>query len=224
MILAERSRFLPFALLSAAALATAALATAAAAPAPARPAAPGDSSAAMPGAVGAPAAPGAVAVPGAVASAAARRVEIPGGPAGKPFPYTVELPAGWQVIHGEDMPGVFLGPAGLVHPEIDPRAIYVRISPASLADPAAVVSNIKASAPADNSWTAPIVEVREVGGMRGVLVRMDSGAGVQARSTLVLKLPLGATSVDFMATAPRDEFERQLATYQRVMFSVLPVR
>jgi hypothetical protein len=214
MSLPERSRFLPFALLAAAALAAAA-----AAPAPAKPAAPGDSSTAVPvGAVGAPA------VPGAVASAAVRRVEIPGGPAGKPFPYTVELPAGWQVIHGEDMPGVFLGPAGLVHPEIDPRAIYVRISPASLADPAAVVTNIRASAPADNSWTAPIVEVREVGGMRGVLVRMDSGAGVQARSTLVLKLPLGATSVDFMATAPRDEFERQLATYQRVMFSVLPVR
>jgi hypothetical protein len=86
-----------------------------------------------------------------------------------------------------------------------------------------VVANINKSEAADNTWSAPLVEVHEVGGVRGVLVRMDSGAGVQARSTLVLKMPLGQTSVDFMATAPRDEFEHQLATYQRVMFSVLPV-
>jgi hypothetical protein len=261
MILPERSRFLPLAVLLAAAFAGPAAAsllaatgstaeiavlqggssTAPAAPpsaaagpaAGAPPATPPTLATSTPPATAAtpptsaiPGAPATAATPAGAAAAtstAARRMEIPSGPAGKPFPYTVELPAGWQVMQGEAMPGVFLGPAGIVHPETDPRAIYVRISPASLADPAAVVMNIKASAPADNSWTAPIVEVREVGGMRGVLVRMDSGAGIQARSTLVLKLPLGQTSVDLMATAPRDEFERQLAMYQRVMFSVLPV-
>jgi hypothetical protein len=224
MILPERSRFLPPTLLLAAALAAPAFGSTGGAELAVRQ---GGSStapaAAPPAAAGLAAAGGAAGAP-PTGGAAARRMEIPGGPAGKPLPYTVELPAGWEMIHGEAMPGTFLGPAGMTHPETDPRAIYVRISPASLADPAAVVSNIKASAPADNSWTAPLVEVREVGGMRGVLVRMDSGAGVQTHSTLVLKLPLGQTSVDFMASAPRDEFERQLATYKRVMFSVLPVR
>lgn len=184
----------------------------------------------------APAAPAAVAAPaGAAASIApsvtsgqsgspeqARRVGLP-GPDGKPFPYTVELPAGWQVQSSKNLPGMFLGPAAGSAPESDTRMIYVRVSPASLLDPEAVVANIKQSA-ATADWSAPMVEVREVHGVRGVLVRMDSGSGDQARSTLVLKLPLGRSSVDFMASAPRAEFERLLPGYQRVILSVLPVR
>ena len=119
--------------------------------------------------------------------------------------------------------GVFLGPAGVAEPETDTRMIYVRISAASVIDPEAVAANIR-KPPADKSWSAPVVEVRDVGSVRGVLVRIDSGSGDQARSTLVLKLPLGQTSVDFMASAPRADFERRLADYQRVLLSVLPAR
>jgi hypothetical protein len=195
-------------------------ATAPAAAAGARTAAP-PSAAAGPAAAAAPTGPAASAGP-AAASGPARRVALP-GPDGKPYPYTVEIPAGWQVLFSKDVPGVFLGPASGLEPEKDVRMIYVRVSPASVLDPEAVVANIKKSA-AGATWSAPLVEVREVGGVRGVLVRMDSGSGADARSTLVLKMPLGQTSVDFMASAPRAAFEGLLPGYQRVILSVLPVR
>jgi hypothetical protein len=169
-----------------------------------------------------PAAPAASATP-AAPSGAARRVPLP-GPDDKPFPYTIEIPAGWQVLLSKTVPGVFVGPASALEPEKDVRMVYVRVSPASMLDPEAVVANIKKSDAADDSWSAPLLEIRELGGVRGVLVRMDSGSGAEARSTLVLKMPLGKTSVDFMASAPRAEFERLLPVYQRVILSVLPVR
>ena len=151
------------------------------------------------------------------------RVPLP-GPDGKTFPYTVEIPAGWQVLFSKSVAGVFVGPASALEPEKDERMIYVRVSSVSLIDPEAVVANIKKSDAADDTWAAPLVEVREIGGVRGVMVRMDSGSGAEARSTLVLKMPLGQTSVDFMASAPRAEFERLLPGYQRIILSVLPVR
>ena len=181
--------------------------------------------AALAGAAGSPPAAPPATAQAAQPSAAGqpRRVALP-GPDGKPFPYTIELPAGWQVQSSKTVPGLFLGPAAAGEPENDPRMIYVRVSPASLLDPEAVVANIKKSDAADDRWSAPLVEVREIGGVRGVLVRMDSGSGDQARSTLVLKMPFGQSSVDFMASAPRAEFESRLAGYQSVILSVLPVR
>jgi hypothetical protein len=149
------------------------------------------------------------------------RIQIP-GPGGKTLPYSIELPPGWQAVSGKDLPGVFLGPPGMSKPENDPRAIYVRASTASLADPSAVVANIRKNEAGQTSWTAPIVEVREVGGVHGVLVRMDSGAGAEARSTMVLKMPYGQSSLDFMVSAQRDDFERRLAGYQRLLFSLQP--
>lgn len=156
--------------------------------------------------------------PAAPAGAEYQRVELPGGE-GKPFPYTVEIPKDWQVREVEGIPGVWLGPAG-AEPPNDPRLIYVRISLGSLANPEQVVTNIKANDAKQEEWSAPLAEVREVGGVKGVLVRMDSGAGDAARSTLALKLPLEAGGVDFMASAKRDEFEKLRPTYERVLLSV----
>jgi len=150
-------------------------------------------------------------------AAGPRRIELPGAP-GKPFPYTVELPAGWQMRQVEGIPGVWLGPADAKPPE-DPRLIYVRISPNSLANPEQTVANIRA-ADEKQPWSAPQVDVKEVGGVRGVLVRMDSGEGDKARSTLVLKLPLEGGGVDFLGSAPRAEFEKLRPVYEKVLFSV----
>ena len=169
----------------------------------------------------APATPPPAAAPAGPPREPTRRITIP-SPDGKIFPYTIEVPASWQVQSSKTVAGVFLGPAGVAEPESDARMIYVRVSPASVLDPEAVAANIKQNP--DQSWSAPLVEVRDVGGVRGVLVRIDSGTGDEARSTLVLKLPLAQTSLDFMASAPRAEFERQLAGYQRVLLSVLPAR
>jgi hypothetical protein len=146
-----------------------------------------------------------------------QRIELPGAP-GKPFPYTVEIPAGWQMRQVQGIPGVWLGPSD-AQPPNDPRLVYVRISPTPLADAAQTAANIRKADEAQ-PWSAPLVEVREIAGTRGVLVRMDSGEGAAARSTLVLKLPLEAGGVDFLGSAPRAEFEKLLPIYEKVLFSV----
>jgi hypothetical protein len=163
--------------------------------------------------------PPAAPAPAAPAADGPRRIELPGAPE-EPFPYTVEIPGGWQMQEVEGIPGVWLGPTDAKPPN-DPRLIYVRISPTSVADPAQTVANIRA-ADEKQPWSAPLVEVREISGVRGVLVRMDSGEGDAARSTLVLKLPLQTGGVDFMGSAPRAEFEKLLPVYEKVFFSVRP--
>lgn len=146
------------------------------------------------------------------------RIGLP-GTADKPFPYTVEVPTGWTVKDSKDMPGLWLGPADAQPPQ-DPRLVYVRISPAKLDDPEKAAANIRANDAKDDSFSAPLVEVRDLEGIKGVLVRLDSGSGDKARSTLVLKLPFESGGVDFLAGAPRAEFEKLLPTYQRVLLSV----
>lgn len=159
------------------------------------------------------------AVTGTATAPGYRRIELPGGE-GQPFPYTVEVPEDWKVHEVPKTASLWLGPAS-AEPG-DPAMILVRISPASLADPAAVAANIKASDAADPKWSAPLVELREVHGVQGILVRMDSGEGDAARSTLALKLPLPKTSVDFMASAPQAQFESLRPSYERILFSVEP--
>jgi len=145
-----------------------------------------------------------------------RRLELPAAP-GQTFPYTVEVPADWQVLTLKDAPGIWLGPSGAQPPD-DPRLVYVRISPVSLASPEAIVAAIKASDAKDDTWSAPLVEVRKVGGVEGVLVQMDD----KARSSLTLKMPLAKTSVDFIGSAKREDFARLRPSYERVLFSVRP--
>lgn len=166
----------------------------------------------------APSAPApAPAAPAFKISAQPQRIELPGGP-GKPFPYTVEIPGGWQMRQVQGIPGVWLGPAD-AQPPSDPRLIYIRISPTALTDAEKTAANIR-TADASQPWSAPLVEVREVDGIRGVLVRMDSGEGDAARSTLVLKLPLETAGVDFLGSAPRAEFEKLRPVYEKVFFSI----
>ncbi len=148
---------------------------------------------------------------------AMQRIELPGAP-GKPFPYSVDIPAGWQMRQVEGIPGVWLGPKD-AEPPNDPRLIYVRLSPTPMDDPAKTVANIRA-ADEKQPWSAPFVEAREVNGIKAVLLRMDSGEGAKARSTLVLKLPLEGGGVDFLGSAPRAEFAKLLPAYQKVFFSV----
>jgi len=144
------------------------------------------------------------------------RLELPAAP-GQTFPYTVEVPADWQVLTLKDAPGIWLGPSGAQPPD-DPRLVYVRISPVSLASPEAIVAAIRASDAKDDTWSAPLVEVRKVGGVEGVLVQMDD----KARSSLTLKMPLAKTSVDFIGSAKREDFARLRPSYERVLFSVRP--
>ncbi|HBL26916.1 MAG TPA: hypothetical protein DD490_08790, partial [Acidobacteria bacterium] len=137
---------------------------------------------------------------------------------GKPFPYTVAVRAGWKIHQVKDVPGVFLGPADAAAPN-DPRLVYVRLSPTPMTDPQKTAENIRA-ADAAQPWAAPFVEPREVNGIPAVLLRMDSGEGDQARSTLVLKLPAEKGGVDLLGSAPRAEFAKLLPVFQKVLFSV----
>jgi hypothetical protein len=138
---------------------------------------------------------------------------------GSGLPYSVELPEGWEVRQVEGFPGLWLGPADAV-PPADPRLVWVRGSRTSMAQPERVVANLRAKDEAEGDWSAPVLEIREVDGLRGVLTRMDSGEGEEAQSTLILKLPLASLAVDFVASAPRAEFERQLPLYERILASV----
>jgi len=149
---------------------------------------------------------------------ALKHVELPPDPSGQPFPYTLDVPAGWEMRRVKDVPGVFLGPADAVPPN-DPRLVYVRLSPTPMNDPQKTVESIRA-ADEKSPWSAPFLEAREVNGIPAVLLRMDSGEGDKARSTLVLKLPHGQGGVDLLGSAPRAEFAQLLPVYQKVFFSV----
>ena len=138
---------------------------------------------------------------------------------GQALPYTIEIPAGWQVRQVEGFPGLWLGPAEATPPN-DPRLVWVRGSRASMAKPEEVAANIRAGDEKATEWSAPRVEVREVGGLRGILIRMDSGEGEAARSTLTLRMPFAGQAIDFMASAPRAEFETRLPLYERILLSV----
>jgi hypothetical protein len=152
------------------------------------------------------------------------RVELrPSAPGvkGEPLPYTIEVPEGWQTRQVEGYPGLWLGPADAKPPE-DARLIWVRGSQVPLAEPEKVVANIKANDEKDPSWSAPRVEVRDVGGVRGILIQTLSGEKDKARGTLTLKMPLANASLDFIGSAPAAELPKMLPLYERILLSVRP--
>lgn len=141
---------------------------------------------------------------------------------GKPLPYTIEVPKDWQARQVADYPGLWIGPADAKPPE-DPRLIWVRGSQVPLAEPEKVVANVKANDEKDPTWSAPRVEVREVGGVRGVLIQTLTGEKDKARGTLTLKMPLANVSLDFIGSAPAAELPKMLPLYERILLSVRPV-
>jgi hypothetical protein len=140
---------------------------------------------------------------------------------GAALPYTLEVPQDWQVRQDANFPGLWIGPADAKPPE-DPRLIWVRGSKVSLADPAAIVANIKANDAAHPEWSAPRVEALTVGGAKCVLVQMENGEGDKARTSLTLKVPFQTVSVDFIASSPRADFAKMQPTYERILLSVQP--
>src|SRR5436305_15124053 len=141
---------------------------------------------------------------------------------GKPLPYTIEVPKDWQARQFEGFPGLWIGPADAKPPE-DPRLIWVRGSQVPLAEPEKVVANVKANDEKDPTWSAPRVEVREVGGVRGVIFQTITGEKDKARGSLTLKLPLANVSLDFIGSAPVAELQKMLPLYERILLSVRPV-
>ena len=142
---------------------------------------------------------------------------------GSSLPYTIEVPDGWELREDKGYPGLWLGPADAKLPS-DPRLVWVRGSRTSLLDPQDAAAKVRAGDEKDASWSASVVEVKEVGGVKGVLVRMDSGEGAEARSTLVLKMPFYNMALDFLVSGPRAEFEKMLPVYEQILFSVRPNR
>jgi hypothetical protein len=162
----------------------------------------------------------AVAPAPAAPAAAARRVTLPAA-AGRAIPFTVEVPAGWVAREAAGAPGVWLGPAG-ARPDGEAPMLQVLPSAAPLGDPAEVAAAIRSAGPMAHGWSAPVVEEREVAGLHGVLVQLDSGEGETARTTLALKLPAPAGSVAFMISARRAEFARRRPLFTSILLSVRP--
>lgn len=165
------------------------------------------------------AASGRAAAPAASPKAAGGYHRVTLGPASNPFPYDIEIPDGWDVRHDKGFDGIWLAPPDAVLGK-DPRTVYVRISPSPMPDAATVIANIKKSDAEKPEWSAPELSAKKVGNVEGVLVRMDSGLGPAARSTLTLKVPLAPHSVDFMASASRAEFDKLRPLWERMLFSV----
>jgi len=140
---------------------------------------------------------------------------------GKALPYTLEVPRDWQVRQVDGFPGLWIGPADAKPPE-DPRLIWVRGSQVALAEPEKIVANIRENDASHAEWSAPRVEARTVGGVRCVLVQMESGEGDKARTSLTLKVPFQTVSVDLVASAAKPEFPKMLPTYEKILFSVQP--
>jgi hypothetical protein len=173
--------------------------------------------------------PAAPAPPAAKTPAAYHRIELKPsmGPTGaRPLPYTIEVPEGWQPRQEQGFPGLWIGPPDAKIPD-DARLIFVRGSMAEMDDVAKVAANIRANDAADATWSAPLVAVKDLGGVRGLLVRMDRKEGNAVLSTLTLKMPLdtGAKklSVDFIASATAAEMDRRQAEYERILLSVRPL-
>ncbi len=150
------------------------------------------------------------------------RLTLPSASPQFPFPYTIEVPDGWTARQVPNDPGLWIGPAD-AKPNEDPRFVYVRISTVSLADPDSVAAAIRANDAKDDAWKANVVAVRDVHGVRGVLVQVDRGKDAEARSSLTLKLPLPKTSVDFVGQAKQADFPKQRALYERILLSAQPV-
>lgn len=148
------------------------------------------------------------------------RIELSAG-AGKSLPYSLEVPTGWEARQVAGFPGLWIGPTDAKPPE-DPRLVWVRGSMVALDEPDKVVANIRANDAADAKWSAPRVEVKEVGGVRGVLVQMNTGEGDKARSSLTLKLPLAKVSLDIVTSATPAEFPQRLPLYERILLSARP--
>lgn len=154
---------------------------------------------------------------------AVHRVTLSAG-AGKDLPYSIEIPRDWTMRQESGYPGLFVGPAD-AKPE-DPRLIWVRGSQVSMADPAQVAANIRASDAKADQWSAPRIEEKEVGGVKSLLVRLDTQDTKNpgsTRSTLILKLPLGQAGLDVVASAEKSELDRRLPEYERILLSVRPV-
>lgn len=145
---------------------------------------------------------------------------LPAIPDQGPFPYTLDVPAGWEVHADPEVPGFWVGPPGS-HAAEGGELIYVRSSPVELVDPAQVADSIRATAAQSPEWSAPRVQVVEKRGgtVQGLWVEMVR----PERTTLVVKLPLGAKSVDFMASAPPAALEELRPLLTRILESVRPV-
>jgi hypothetical protein len=152
------------------------------------------------------------------ASGPPRRIELPAA-GGQAIPFTVEVPAGWKARAVPGAPRVWVGPPS-ARPDGETPMLHVLVSTAPLGDPQRVVESVRAGAGGALGWTAPLAEVRAVGGLRGVLVQLDSGEGETARSTLALKLPAPRGSVDFMLSARRADFERLRPLFTSILTSV----
>lgn len=151
---------------------------------------------------------------------AVQRVTLSAG-AGKDLPYSIEIPRDWTMRQEQGYPGLFVGPAG-AKPDA-PGMIWVRGSKVSMADPAQVAANIRTTDAQADDWTASRLEEREVGGIKALLVRLDTKHGEATRSTLILKLPLGDSGLDVLASAEKSELDKRLREFERILLSVRPV-
>jgi hypothetical protein len=129
------------------------------------------------------------------------------------YPYTVEVPSGWQVHQGDFL---WLGPAEAVDfDRMTPDVVGITAGLAPLANPEQVAENLKR-----NLKGFRFAIVKEVGGVRGVLAEFEEVRGATTFTVYSLMLPTGSGSLQFIARTPRPNFLAYRAHYDHIFFSV----
>ena len=151
-----------------------------------------------------------------------RRIPLPSRTDAGSYPYTIEIPADWQVLREIPQPGIFLGPES-GSPDEHPEMILVRPSAADASDLPALVETIRGNLPRV-PWEAGELEIRTLGDdLEGLWLRMDVDRE-SPRKTVVLKLPLPeGGSVDVLGSAPAERYPELAEHYERILMSVRPV-
>jgi Protein of unknown function (DUF4238) len=129
------------------------------------------------------------------------------------YPYTIEIPVGWQVHETNSM--LLLAPSAAVN--LCPEAIGVIAASDTLFEPQVVAANLR-----QNLKGLKSASVIEVDGVAGVLTECDriDENGDAAYSLLDLILPTASGSVRFIGQSPRALFASLRPHYERVMLSV----
>lgn len=142
----------------------------------------------------------------------------------RPLPYTIDVPESWAMQPWLNNSWLLIGPPSAQPAEKgkapNPEVIVVRQSTVSLADPQTVLKNVRANAALDQDAKWNLIELRDVAGTKALATVIEAGSGEAHRITYILKLPLGAESVDFMVSCPAGSFSEYRPLYEKIFASV----
>jgi len=145
----------------------------------------------------------------------------------KTLPYVLDVPRGWEMRTWSSGGFVMIGPKGQMPPtggaaRQNPWVIALHLNPKKFPGAEQAIADLKANLAKTTGFTLISAEVRDFGGTPGMLALTDSGADELSTRTYTVRVPLGDTTLDVIASAPRGEFAEFQPLYERILFSLQP--